>query len=310
MMKNINILMTLAILVLLGTSSCEDPERLPLVVLDTVEKGAYPRLIDDTNTLINLFDVDGSAYTYEVEFVDEQGGGLVEEYILDIVYDDNNPSNGDNSAGPVEFLKFDASQFTESENGYLKAPEITITGPEALGAFGLSEDEVLAGDNFHFQGRIILEDGRVFSQNNSSATVTGPAFRGHFNFTMPANCPSDLTGTYSYVTSDIWCPESDGPVSGTVDIVAQGGGVYKFSDWAFGSYVPCYGGGGAGGNLTFAETCAEVEFTGFTDSFGDTWTFESSIDGEEWTIKWENTFGEFATSVITFPGGVPFVLAE
>lgn len=307
-MTKINILMTLAILVLLGMSSCEDPDRLPLVVLDTVEKGAYPRLIDDTDKLINLFDVAGSSYTYNIEFVDEEGGALVSEYVLDITYDDNNDSNGDNSAGPVEFLSYDASQFTAGANGYLQAPTTTITGPEALAAFGLSEDDVLAGDNFHFEGRIVLTDGRVFSQDNSSATVVGPAFLGHFNFTMPAACPSDLTGTYSATTTDIWCGAD--PVTTEVEIEALGGGVYQFSDWAFGSYVPCYGGGSAGGDLNFTEVCAVVSFTGFTDSFSDTWTYTSSIDGENWTIQWVNTYDESGTTVVNFPGGVPFVLAD
>lgn len=306
MFKN-KIIWALATL-LLFTTACVDEERLPLVVLDTVEKGAYPRLIDQSDKLINLFDVAGSAYTYSVEFVDEEGGALVQEYVLDLVYDDNNPANGDKSTGPVEYLKYSASDFSAGENGYLKAPTVTITGPEAFSAAGVSEDDVMAGDNFMFQGRITLTDGRVFSQNNSSATVVGPAFRGHFNFTLPAACPSALDGTYSYTSTDIWC--NGGSQSGEVNIVGQGGGVYIFSDWAFGSYIPCYGGGTAGGSLFFTDVCAEVTFTGFTDSFGDTWTFDSSIDGEEWTITWINTYDEAATSVVTFPGGVPFTLGE
>lgn len=303
---NINkILIALMAILVFSLSSCEDEDRLPLVVLDTVEKGAYPRLIDETDKLINLFDVAGSSYTYNIEFVDEQGGALLAEYVLDLVYDDNDPSNGDNSTGPVEFLKITPDQLTANANGYLQAPTITIIGTQVLQAAGVKEEDVSAGDNFNFQGRVVLTDGRTFSQANSSATVVGPAFRGHFNFTMPASCPSDLTGTYDYVTTDIWCGGTD---TGQVTIQALGGGVYQFSDWAFGAYNPCYGGGTAGGSLYFTDVCLEVFFSGFTDSFGDTWTFDSSIDGEEWTIKWENTYGEFATSVITFPGGVPFTL--
>lgn len=293
--------------VLLVASSCEDEDRLPLVVLDTVEKGAYPRLIDQTDKLINLFNISGSSYTYNIEFVDEQGGGLVENYVLDVSYDDNDSSNGDHSEGPIEYLKYSASDFTQNDNGYMQAPTVTINAADVLAAFGLSADDVSAGDNFKFAGRVELSDGRVFSQSNSSATVVGPAFRGHFDFTMPASCPSDLTGTYEYTSSEIWCGIA--PVSGTVTIDAQGGGVYKFSDWAFGSYA-CYGGGTAGGNLTFTDVCLEVSFTGFTDSFGDTWTFDSNIDGNVWTITWENTYGESATSEIYYPGGAdwPFTL--
>jgi len=294
-------------LVLIVFSSCEDEDRLPLVVLDTVEKGAYPRLVDETDKLLNLFDIAGSNYTYNIEFVDEEGGALVSEYVLQLVYEDNDPSNGDNSSGPNEFLVLSASDFSAGENGFLKAPTISINGNEVLDAAGVSEADVSAGDNFRFIGRITLTDGRTFSQDNSSATIVGPAFRGHFNFTMPAACPSDLTGEYAFTTTDIWC--GAGEQTGTVTIDAQGGGVYKFSDWAFGAYA-CYGGGSASGDLTFTDVCLEVSFTGFTDIFGDTWTYDSTIDGTEWTIKWENTYGEAATSVIVNPDGWPFTLAE
>ncbi len=289
------------IIILLAVSSCQDDERLPLVVLDTVEKGAYPRLIDQTESLINLFDVAGSSYTYSVEFVDEVGGSLVAAYVVDLVYDDNDPSNGDNSSGPTEFIRVTSDQFTQGENGFLAAAPFTITGTQAFAAAGVSEDQVSAGDNFNFVGRIELTDGRVFSQSNSSATVIGPAFRGHFNFTMPASCPSDLTGTFNYETTNVWCDGSS--VSGTVDIVANGGGVYTFSDWAFGAYGPCYNGGTASGNLTFTDVCLDVSYTGFTDSFGDTWTYNGGIDGNEWTIAWDNTYGESGTAVIFFTGG-------
>ena len=228
---------------LIFATSCEDEERLPLVVLDSIDKGAYPRLIDQTDKLINLFDVSGSSYTYNIEFVDVEGGNLVEEYVLDLVYDDNNSENGDKSGGPYEVIKLDAGQFVDGENGYLKAPTITITGPQALAAAGLTEDDVVAGDNFHFEGRITLSDGRVFSNNNSSATVVGPAFRGHFNFTMSAACPSSLEGTYNYVNTATWC----GTLSdGSVDINANGGGVYTLSDWSLGAYPACYGGNAGG----------------------------------------------------------------
>jgi len=292
--------------VLFLTFSCEDEDRLPLVVLDTVEKGAYPRLIDETDKIINLFDISGSNYVYNIEFVDEQGGNLIAEYVLDLVFDDNDPSNGDKSTGAVEFLKMTASDFTPNERGYLQAPTISINGAQAISAAGLTADDVSAGDNFNFVGRVILTDGRVFSQTNSSATVVGPAFRGHFNFTMGANCPSDLAGTFAYETTDVWCDGST--VSGNVDIISRGGGRYYFSDWAFGAYGPCYGGTADQPGITFDEVCAEVFFTGFTDSFGDTWTFDSNISGEVWTINWVNTYGEAGNSKVTFPGGVPFTL--
>lgn len=304
MIKNKIALAAMAV-ALLFTFACEDEDRLPIVVLDTVEKGAYPRLIDETDKLINLFDVPGSSYTYNIEFVDIEGGTLIEEYVLDLVYDDNNPDNGDNSTGPVEFLRFSSSEFSEGENGFLKAPTITITGPEAFAAAGVTEEDVLAGDNFNFVGRIILTDGRVFSQTNSSATVVGPAFRGHFNFTMPAGCPSDLAGTYEFTTAELWCGAD--PVSGTVEFVDRGGGTFEFSDASFGGYGACYNCCTASG-IRFSDVCNEVSFLTFANQYGDTFSFSSEVSGEDWILTWQNDYGEAGVTTMKFPGGVPFTV--
>ncbi|MEL6945545.1 MAG: hypothetical protein AAFO82_23060 [Bacteroidota bacterium] len=283
--------------------SCADDSLSPIITFDQAEKGAYIRLIESGDALVNLFEIPTSVFDYSVEFVDSEDGDLVAEYNLDLTYQGADGS----SAGPVRYKSFTPSEFTTTEAG-LKGISVSIPAPEIISALGLKEEDIKPGDNFAFDGSLVLTTGAVFGAENSSATVRGTAFRGFFDFGMPAGCPSDLAQTVSYSTTDIWC--GGDPVTGTVDIQPQGGGVYKFSDWAFGAYGPCYGGGTAGGDLTFKDVCEEVSFTGFTDSFGDTWTFDSSIDGEEWTIKWENTYGEAATSVLTFPGGVPFVLAK
>lgn len=290
-------------------SGCEDEDLAPIVTFDQATTGAYPRLVESGNTLINLFDVDGSQFNYTVEFVDAQQGNLVAEYVLEVTYVDNNPGNGDASAGPLEYKRFTQSDFTTNENGF-QAIDVSVPATELVNLVGTTADALMAGDEFQVTGRVILTDGREFADVNSSPQITGSAFRGLFDYTLPCNCPSDLTGTYDVETTNIWCDGSS--TTTTVDIEALGGGTYQFSDWSFGAYGVCYGGGSASGDLTFAEVCAEVSFTGFTDSFGDTWTYTSSIDGDEWTIQWENTYGEFATSVVKYPGGAdwPFTLTE
>ena len=150
-MNRNKIILSILAIALLFTFACEDEENGPIVDLTTVETGAYPRLIDQTDKLINLFDVAGSIYTYNIEFVDVDGGTSVAEYIVDLEFDDNNPDNGDNSNGPFEYLKIASSEFKPGNNGFLQAPTISITGPEALAAAGVSAEQVLAGDNFNFK---------------------------------------------------------------------------------------------------------------------------------------------------------------
>lgn len=290
----------------LGIGSCADPDLAPVLTFEDAGKGAYVRLVEESDKLINLFDIDGSVYNYTVQFVDVERGAMVQEYLIELTYTDADPSDGDASTGPSTFRSYVPSDFEDLE-GYVGISDITITANEAIAAAGITPDQVNPGDQFLFEGFLILDDGSRFGAENSSAAVRGSAFQGHFNYTLPAGCPSDLTGTFSVTTTDIWC---GGSTTTDVNIVAQGGGVYKFSDWAFGSYGVCYGGGTAGGDLTFTEVCAEVSFTGFTDSFGDTWTYTSSISGNDWTIEWVNTYGESGKSVITNPAGWSFTLAD
>lgn len=284
---------------LLVLSGCKDENLAPILTFEQTEQGGYPRLLEETNKLINLFDINGSTYSYTVEFVDLEQGALVTEYKLELTYVDNNPANGSNSVGPVVYKTWGPSDFTTSENGH-KAITVTLPATEVIAAANTTPDKIKAGDNFNFKGFVTLQDGGVYGAANSSASVRGAAFRGHFDFTMPAACPSNLGGSYEYVSTDSWCGAG---ASGSVDIQALGGGKYQFSDWSFGTYGSCYGGGVGAGDLTFTDVCAVVSFTGFTDVYGDTWTYVSEINGNEWTIEWENTYGEYGTAIIKYPGG-------
>lgn len=310
MLKNKIFMLFAAILVL--ATSCKDEDLAPIATFDQATKGAYVRVVEQGDLLVNLLNVGGSSFSYTIEFVDLEKGNLVSEYRLQATFEDNDASNGDKGAGPIDFRSWASSDFETNADGFKGLSNVTITGPELLAAFGLSEADVTAGDNFKLIGTVTTTDGAVYGASNSSASVNGAGFRGFFNFTMPAACPSDLAGTYATTSNgaESWC--GSGPVTdGTVDIVAQGGGVYVFNDWSFGAYGPCYGAVAAQTSINFTEVCTVVSITGNVDSYGDTWTFDQEIDGAVWRIKWENTYGESGESWITHPAGAwPFTLAE
>lgn len=290
---------------LLIVTSCADEDLQPILTFDQTTIGGYPRLVESGNTLVNLFDVAGSEFDYTVEFVDLEDGELVAEYVLEVTFEDNNPDNGDDSAGPIEFLRLSQSDFTTNENGYREV-SVSIPATDVASAFGISADDLQPTDEFNFDGRVIMTDGAEYGDENSGPPITG-ALRGFFDFTMPAACPSELAGTYEVTTTDIWCGGDD--VTKDIEIIAEGGGSYTFDDWSLGAYDPCYGGPlSSYGELEFTDVCAVVSFTGFVDNYGDTWTFDSEVDGNEWRITWENTYGESATSVITNPNGWGFVI--
>lgn len=305
--KNMKMRLSVSLIaIMVFFTACEDESKAPIVTFDSAAHGAYPRTLGETGALlVNLLsesDFTSSDYSYTVEFVDDNGSNNVAEAYVRLTYV---PVSG-TSVGPIEVTRVAASGFSASENGF-KQTTFEVNATTLASALNLGFADFAPGDQFQLETVVVMNSGQEFDASNSSSTVNGVAFLGtSASFTRPLACPSSLEGTYSYTTTDIWCDGSS--VSGTVDIEAQGGGSYIFSDWAFGSYGPCYGGGSAGGDLVFTDVCGVVSFTGFTDSFGDTWTYTSSISGEEWTIAWDNTYGESATSVITFPGGVPFTL--
>ena len=293
--------LSIIVLSVLLAFGCADENLQPILTFDQAGKGAYIKRLSESAKLINVLNestTNASAYTYGVEFVDLENGNLVSEYRLDLIYRPVGAANRTVTA----FRSYGQSDFTDSEAGFRSMPNIEITAPQIMQALNLTFADLTADDQFTFKGYITLEDGSVFGFDNSSAPVRGSAFQAHFDFTLPAACPSDLAGTFAYESSAFWCNGGSG--TGNVSIVARGGGVYRFSDWSFGGYAACYGGGTANSTtLTFTDVCTEVSFTGFTDSFGDVWTYVSTIVGNDWTIEWSNTYGETGTAVIHYTGG-------
>lgn len=304
----------LAFAIVLFFISCADEDLAPVATFDTSGKGAYVRLVSENERFVNLFDVPGSNYIYSVELVDLEQGALIQEYYLDLIYDDNTPDNGPNlSKGPIRLKSFSASEFEDLASGFKGLSNISVPATEMLSALGITADQVGPGDVFVVDGGLVLDDGRVFTNANSTAAVRGSAFQGHFQYRLAAGCPSSLDGAYAYDASNYWCGAGD--ASGTVNIVTLSAGVYAFDDWSFGGYGACYGPGSAAGStsLNFSDVCAVVSYTGNVDVYGDSWTYTpTSIEGNDWTITWANTYGESGAVVIHYPGGGdwPITLSE
>ncbi len=134
---------------LLVASGCKDEDLAPILTFEQTQQGGYPRLLQETNKLVNLFDIPGSVYQYTVEFVDLEMGNLVTEYRLELTYDDNNPENGDKSVGPKVYKTFGPGDFKDSENGH-KSITVTIPATDVIAAANTTPAEVKAGDNFFF----------------------------------------------------------------------------------------------------------------------------------------------------------------
>ncbi len=303
-MNKYNLSVIFAVLLIL-TIGCADDELKPIITFDDAGKGAYVALLQETARDINLFDISGSQYGYDVEFIDLEGGKLVAEYALDFTFVDRNPDNGDNSTGPTRFRSYSSGDFVQNSNGNQGITGITISASELISAAGISQDDLLAGDRFVIDGNVITVDGAVFTSSNSSAAVNGAAFRGHFRFTLIASCPTSLEGTYDYTLLKSWCDDVS-INTGTVTLTLTGSG-YDIDDFAFGAYFPCYGEAAALplGNLRMVDVCNKISITG-ASQWGEVYTWHSLVvDGNDLTIEWSNDYGEGGTSTIHNPSGWP-----
>ena len=179
--------------------SCADENKQPIITFDQAAKGAYVRLISETPRELDLANLASAQYSMTIEFVDLEQGTLVSQYDVNATFIDNNPGNGNNSAGPTLVKSFSSGEFGSSDRGF-KGLDVTITLSELGAALGVPIDLIQANDQFRIEGSITLTDGQVFTFANSSAAVNGSAFQGHFAFTLKATCPLNstvFTGAYT-----------------------------------------------------------------------------------------------------------------
>ena len=291
--------------------SCKDENLAPIITFDQAGKGAYPRLLTESDSRdLNLFDLANSSYTYSIEFVDLEQGNLVAEYYIDVIYQDNNPDNGDKSGGPTRLKSFSASDFETNESGFKALSNITITASDLMSLFSTNGDELLAGDKFIVKGFVVTTDGSLFGKDNSSAAINGSAFRGHFDFTLAASCPTNLAGTYDVNVTASWCGELPLP-SRQITLTLKADG-YEVDDFSFGAYDNCYGETSARpeGNLRMVDICNKISITG-ASQWGEVYTWSNFVvDGNVLSFDWVNDYGEGGSAEVINPNGWPPLVLE
>ena len=174
-------------------------------------------------------------------------------------------------------------QFTQSKS------ELFSDVP--VGGKVLTEDDLTAGDYWTLSYSMTLSDGRKLSIGDQ----TNIAF----------SCPSDIAGTYDASSTGagnypggtypgaFW----DGIGEVTLSATAVEG-VYEISEISGEFYNLFWGGNPEKG--TFRDVCGNYSIDTKTDQWGDTLTSEVTNNGDGTiTIKWENTYGDFGTTVLT-----------
>lgn len=194
MMKKLGLLAVAGVLVL---AACKDESLAPVATFDTLSIGAFPRLVQLTTGEYDLANLSNSSYVYEVDFVDGEAGQDIAKYDIYVSYDDRNPENGTDSKPRQLFKSFAPSDFRPGPNGNLGLA-LNIPANDLVQFFGLDPAKFLPGDRFRFRTEVTKEDGRVFSNDNSTSAI-GNAFSGYFNFDATLTCPlknSFMAGEY------------------------------------------------------------------------------------------------------------------
>ncbi len=291
--------------VLLILQGCKDEELAPIVTFDSAGKGSYPKLVERSGGDIKLDDLGGSVHSYNVEFIDLEGGSLVAEFKQEVSFTDYDESDGNSSTGPVVIRTFTSADFSPQGTGNLGVA-VSETGTDLLNALGLTADDLSGGGQFDITSTITTVDGATFRSTNSSATVNGSAFRGFFDYSLFVVCPSDLAGTYAVATegtsTDGCCP---GPysVEAEVTLTETAPGEYEISDWSGGLYIEWYTIYGILPSHmpgSIKDACGVITLLTDAEPFGESLKGDGIVnDDGTITLSWVTGYGDKGTLTMT-----------
>ncbi len=300
-------ILTVAVLalVLIG---CRDedkvyaPEAVVPVVLQATDR------TDNTFILQNL---DNASFSFTLEYENWDGSAdghpyfvgrsgpvssLIDATLL-VSY-----SGAGGSFGPVEFGTFNESDFPVG---------VQMTPQNLVAALpGLSMDDLDGGDRFTVSYSYTID-----ANNTGDIREIGtPALEYCGGFTDEGEfctlnidivCTSDMATTYNFSTTNLvaggGAPVA-GPVTGSGEFLEVVTGRYTIPDASFGLFAELYGDTPAVG-LELVDACEVISVEG-SDQYGDSYTYTiQSINGDEMTISWSNTFNDSGTTVLTRTDG-------
>lgn len=278
----------------------------PAIPYTGFETAIYLRTITPP-TSFNFFALPAATFNLVVEAVDANGGTTVKDVQVLV-----RRRRGATLSPEVPLTTVPGSAFAAS--GKYTRTTINIPLSTALTAMGFTTADINGGDFVEY--RLILTDtqDRVFTNTNLSPDVSGGAFYASpFLYRVAVVCPSDLAGTYSYVTTNIECDNCPGSVPGPAGCgpsVSGNGtftatttpGRYSVSDATFGQYGCAWNDNPATG-VFFNDACLKVSTSG-SDQYGLIYTFTLVANtGTALTLDWENDYGDRGRTVLTRTDG-------
>ncbi|WP_051638156.1 hypothetical protein [Maribacter sp. Hel_I_7] len=230
---------------LLITSCDDDGGKVIDEVFAETTRGAVLRTIE-SGGVFDRFDTSTSfGFTFEEQ--DYEDGDLLEKVDLYISFEDNTAGNGDSTVDEILIETFLPSDFTDGEFG-LPIASYETTLANALSLLGLVEGEFDGGDAIQYRLILTLTDGRTFTNDDSTGTITGSFFNAPYFYGPVIKCipPAPVPGEY---TIDLVDSYGDGWNGASIDVVIDGeASSYTIPD-------------GSAGTLTFTVPEGATEFT-------------------------------------------------
>ncbi len=293
-MKKMKFICAFLAVALIALASCENDGGDSVITLD---EGGVPNILKvaGSNSFIDLIALENGEET-SINFTVDKGQGNIVSMDVVLFY-----KSGDNVYRTV--LESNVTTFPKSYT--LTQFDIIEAFPELNAA-----TDFLVGDVLSVSADLTLANGRKLNILNDDASpnfgqdIANSAVYKVFQ-AYNVSCPSDLGGTYSYVSTNIGEPGGGtvaGPVTGSVTFTDNGGGVYAISDGSFGGWEALYGPPGASG-VTLTDICNTLSFGG-SDDYGDTYTISNvTVSGSNLSFNWTNTYGEYGSTTLTRSDG-------
>lgn len=189
--------------------SCSNEDKTIDLITDNVTRGAVLRQIDvlansvalnsDTGLLES-----GEQFAVDLEYQDTEDGALLSVMEVYLAYADNTDDGVDNAQAEQLIDEIPASNFTQGDRG-LPTISYAISGDDMLSSLGMSADQLgIGGDQFVVRFEVVLEDGRRFSVDDNTGTLTGNYFRSPFAYGVTVVCAPSVptSGTWTVNTND------------------------------------------------------------------------------------------------------------
>jgi len=184
---NYKIFTVLALTSLMFTS-CDEGDAVVDDVTAGSERGAILRTVNVTSDELPIGVSDGF-FGVDLEVQSENDGNLVTAIDVFVNFRDGTPDNGKGATTPETLAEsISPSTFTTGEFG-LPRLSYEITLGALLSATGVPESDLDGSDQFRIRFELVMSDGRRFSFDQNSGTLTGSYFSSPFLYSATIVCP-------------------------------------------------------------------------------------------------------------------------